>query len=253
MQRVSVAIITVILSVGCSVLRIPFSSQTNKIYEKTQEDYVEHFTYLTDDFLKFNKHQLVKLTKAENAYLATIYQKIYKSNEILLKNEFVPEIYIIDSKLPFYFSMPKARFFISKILLTKYLRSEELLTAIIGQESIRSHLNLYNKKFLIPTGHVTLDGLLSLTKLPIEVREELSKWTYSALLRANEDPKALLNLVQIQNKFQMDFLAQFDSVSDIIKVERMLKNYIASEGLKLKDSTPRTVSPMYYELIKRIQ
>jgi hypothetical protein len=72
-------------------------------------------------------------------------------------------------------------------------------------------------------------------------------------LRANEDPKALLNLVQIQNKFQMDFLAQFDSVSDIIKVERMLKNYIASEGLKLKDSTPRTVSPMYYELIKRIQ
>jgi hypothetical protein len=239
------AFLFLILSVfsfsGCAIknsryLKIKDNFSINRI------DYINHFEHLAKDYLKSPKNQ---------DYLKEIYKRIVVNNELILKKDINPTFHIIKSPLPFYFSLPSGRFFFSDTLIKKYLKSENLFVSLIATEIYRVHKELYEKKILIPVGYLNTKKMLSLYKLPIDVRVESLKWTYFLLKRSGYDPYAVLNWLQMQNKNSLEFSIQLGTSHARIREEFLFKSFLALEvGKKQVDSesTETNSSQGFYRL-----
>ena len=216
-------------------------------------DYINHFEHLAKDYLKSPKIQERRISKKNQDYLREIYKRIVVNNELILKKDIKPIFHIIKSPLPFYFSLPSGRFFFSDTLIKKYLKSENLFVSLIATEIYRVHKELYEKKILIPVGYLNTKKMLSLYKLPIEVRVESLKWTYFLLKRSGYDPYAVLNWLQMQNKNSLEFSIQLGTSHARIREEFLFKSFLALEvGKKQIDSeNTETNSSRGFYLLQR--
>ena len=244
-------------SYSCSSYTIFSQPETSaeQVLEKTySEDYVEHLKFQGKTYLKSPETKLYKLSKKSNAYFQSIYNKIVENNELILHQKDNLEVKIIQSEVPFYFSLPGAKFFFSRGLLKNYIKNEGVLVACFSYEILKSLRLLYPKKVTFPKGYIRTEEMLSLTRLPLKARMELHKWAFNILKRSNFDPYGYLIWLQIQNKNPLDFSFQHGHNSRMIREEYSLKNYILKEVgyLKKRQLFEKNSSLEFYNLIRSL-
>ena len=218
------------------------------------EDYVEHLKFQGKTYLASPETKIYKLSKKNKSYFASIYKKIVENNELILRQKNNIEVKIIQSEVPFYFSLPGAKFFFSRGLLKNYIKNEGVLVACFSYEILKSLRLLYPKKITFPKGYIRTEEMLSLTRLPLKARVELHKWAFNILKRSNFDPYGYLIWLQIQNKNPLDFSFQHGHNSRMIREEYSLKNYILKEVgyLKKRQLVEKNSSREFYNLIRSL-
>ncbi len=222
--------------VNCSSIKETFSTGTSKqkifYYQKYENsDYSAHLKNLAEQYLSTPGVVSVNLGKQESNYFKKVYDKIVSNNEFLLDKTIEPQFYVINVQYPFYFSLPGGKFFFSLGLIDKYFEHEQWLISALTHEIIRSHLNIYTKRRIVPVGHIQTERLLAITRLPLDFKIEINKWTYLAMQRAGYDSSAFLTWLQTQNKNALDFTLQLGNARNISKEEFMFKNFVAKEGI----------------------
>lgn len=222
----------------------------------TDRDYEEHLASLGPIYLKTETTNVLKISKSSQDYLKSLYNKVVINNELLLTHKDNPTFTVIKNDLPFYFSLPNSQFFFSSGLILKYLRSEMLLASVLVQEIVRSQRLLYEKRVLPPLGYVSVDDLLALTNLDVEMKNEINKWSYISLRRAGYDETALLTWLQTQNKNSLDFTYMLRDVRNLSREEYLFKRFMVTQGISSdvdKSDGVHTSSALFYGLINDLQ
>lgn len=218
-------------------------------------DYIDQLAAIGAHFIDSEEIKLEKLSPRSRAYLDDIYYRIVRNNELLLEQTTLPQINIIKDNTIFYFSLPKGQIYLSKGLVDKYFRSEELLVACLTHEIIRSHRALYEKKEIIPVGFMKIEKLLYLTRVSTEVKVEVNKLSYYAMKRAGYDANAYLNWLQTQNKNTLDFMLQQGETRNISREELAFKNFMVLEESGFTEMTDLDLnsSSGFYAFINEIK
>lgn len=193
-------------------------------------DYSLHLENLKKSISNNPNLKFIRLSKQNNAYLEEVFSRILANNELLLEKKNKPIFNIIDSKIPFIFSLPGYQFYFSKGLIKKYFKNESLLISAFAFEIIKSGREIYDKKRIIPIGIIEIPQVLSMTRIDLEMKLEIYKWTYYALKRADYDASAILNWIQTQNKNTLDFSWQINDPRGISREEFMFKNFLVGLG-----------------------
>ena len=217
------------------------------------EDYISQLSSLKDSYIQSSNIQIISLSKRSKKYLEKIYYKIVDNNELMFESRPIPQFYIIKGKSPFYFSLPQAQFFFSSALLENYVKNEDLLASIMAFQIVKSLRNIYSKKIIFPLGFIRTNRLLSLVRVPLNVKNEINQWAYITMKRAGFDSSAYLMWLQIQNKQSLDFSIQYGSMQSISREELVFKNFIAKrQGQDFSLSKEKNSSNDYYNFIKNI-
>lgn len=253
-------IVIALLNCSCSLVNRLLSNENEgnlpkEYLEVTDQDYINHLVSLIPSLLHSQDVKPIKLTTDETAYFKRISQKIFENNEKLLKEHHTPNIYIINAKDPFFFSLPKGHYFFSLALFKKYFSNENLLISCLTYEVIKSLRGVYLKKMVIPTGFISIEKILYLTRLPPSIKMTLNKWTYLAMKRSGFDPSAYLYWIQTQNKNSLDFSFQTQDPRSITAEEFKFKNFMFSEGQSASDQAIifGNSSKDFYKLISRLK
>ena len=222
------------------------------------EDYIDQLVSLAEIYKNSPSIDVIKLSKKGSEFLHKTYEKILANNEFLLLAKYLetPKFYIVKSKTPFYFSLPKSHFFFSTGLIKRYLKNEDLFVAVLVHEMIKSRRNLYLKKIVVPIGYTSTERMLGLTKVPLEVKDEINKWSFHVMRRAGHDPSAYLVWLQIQNKNTLDFTLQLGRGRNISQEEYLFKSYIIQEkvgGIESLQKTVGNTSKQFYYLIEDVK
>ncbi|MBK23885.1 MAG: hypothetical protein CME70_07765 [Halobacteriovorax sp.] len=217
-------------------------SRQKNLFEKnaitvTGQDYIDHLEFLAIDYLKTPTVKELRISKTNKSYMEGIYKRIVLNNELVLKKIITPKFHIIRSELPFYFSLPSGRFFFSDTLIRKYIKSENLFVSLLANEIYRMHKDLYEKKILVPLGFASTKKMLSLYRLPLNVRVESLKWSYFLLKRAGYDPYSVLSWIQMQNKNSLEFSMQLGTTHAQTREEFLFKSFLAQEVGKKQSET----------------
>jgi len=221
----------------------PFSGQLKSFKAFENKDYLDHLASLGPVYLSSQSTETLLLPKAHTKYLNDIFKKIVSNNEQILTGYEKPNFHIIKSKRPFYFSLPNSQFFLSLGLLKKYMKNEQLLNAVIASEVLRSVKGIYEKKIIIPKGFLLTQQMLGIVKIPSSVKYNLNKWSFYVLKRADMDPIALLNWIQIQNKNVLDFNPDQGGMRDQTREEFLFKNFLVKEGFQDESINEERIRP----------
>lgn len=211
-------------------------------------DYASHLSSLDKSLFASGSVKRLKLSKKNNDYLNTIFSRIVFNNELLLHSKVKPTFYIIKDKVPFIFSLPGYKVFISKGLITKYFRNESLLVSALCFELIKSGRNMYRKNKVIPVGTIDIPQILSLTRLDYKTRIEIYKWTYFALQRSKYDASALLIWIQTLNKNTLDFSWQIRDPRGVSQEEFLFKSFLTGLGVSTQELGKINSSKEFYKL-----
>ncbi len=231
-----ISLVIILLGVACapsySFRNFLLEEESQQLEEKFMEqDYVDQLLHLQKVFLNQFRDTIVPVPKILRRYLSGIFEKIVKNNETIFAQDVKPSFYIIKSITPFFFSLPNGNFFLSTGLINKYIKHENFLFACLAQETVKSLRNVYQKKPIVPLGFISLEKLLSMVKIPMEIKLELNKWTYFSLKRAGFDPHILLSWMQLLNRNALDFWQILGDPQNITREESLFKNFIVKESL----------------------
>lgn len=228
-------LVVILLHSSCSGLSFwPLWGRGDNVFfashqEILPKDYLLHIEKLGDFFLQTDGVKTVALSQDSSKYLKKIYDRIVANNELLLKHDFNPKFLIIDDITPFVFSLPHAKFYISTGVINRYLKNEGVLVAALTYEIIKTQNSLYPKKRIVPIGHLSVERMISLTRIPLDVRLEIDRWSFFALERAGYDPYAFMLWIQLQNKNALDFTLHYGDARGISREEFLLKNILVRE------------------------
>ncbi len=243
---------TLIVNTGCSLLErkereVVISS--DEIPTMLNKDYRDQLASFSGALIDNPKVRIVKIDKKIKQYLTEIFNRVVSNNELLLKKEeeYSPEFYIIDHSMPFIFSLPQNKFFVSKGLVKKYFKNESLLISALVFEIIKSKREIYYKSQLVPTGVMDIQRIISLVRIGLEDKMKIYKWTYFALKRAEYDASALLNWIQMQNKNTLDFSWMIGDSRIVTREEFEFKNFLAGRGsTNIELPTANSTREFYY-------
>ena len=215
----------------------------------------QHLRSLGKDYIETYKGNILRLNKGSRDYLNSVYQRITRSNELLLDKKFEPNFFIIKNDIPFYFSLPGAQIFLSSGLLLKYLKNEELLVSVLAYEIIRTHRNIYKNGVVVPIGYILTRDILNLTTIPLETKKEVNKWVFYCLKRAQFDGYAYLSWLQLQNKYTLEFSLQNTGGNFVSQEEFLFKDFLVKEGLEsgVGISQDENSSKQFYKFIRNIK
>jgi hypothetical protein len=250
-NKLKLVIIIFLLS-GCSFFtREEKSGDINVI---TPNDYLEHYVYLGETYLKSNGIKTVKISEQSEKYLDLIFKRIVTSNEVLLSKEGEIKFHIIESNTPFIFSLPGDHYFYSTAIFQRHLKSEELFIATLAAEIIKSKKNIYEKKTQLPLGFTTTEQMLSLTRINPATKKRINEWCYIVLKRAGYDGSAFLNWIQVQNRNILEFAMYLGDSVTISSEEQSFKNYMSKQGIVSleKKLIEANSSKGYYNFIKEV-
>lgn len=241
------------LLISCSTTDKQFKDYSH-LGEPTDRDYIDQMASLGPDYLAYDETREIKLKSDSVQYLDQIYERIVSNNELLFSNEYKPQFHIIQNKIPFLISLPKAQFFISNGLVEKYLKSEELFVAALAAEILKSDRNIYEKRILVPLGFCSTEKMILLTRLKQETKFQINEWTYIVLKRSGYDPSAYLNWIQVQNRNTLDFSLYLGDAIGISKEEYVFKNFMAKQGIVgvEKKINEANSSKSFYKLLTNI-
>lgn len=259
MKQLLVALILV-FTISCSSLQSWMNWSQNqdstlKLFEIPDKDYIDHLASLANDYKETEGKSLRALSNRSIKYLNEIHQKLVRNNELVLDPQIKPSFTVIKSSTPFIFSLPKGHYFFSSEVVIRYMQNEEIFVAALSHEIIRSHRNIYEKKAIIPTGYLQLEKLLSLVRLPNEIRQEVNKLSFYLVKRGGYDGGAILNWLQILNKNSLVFTTLLGDPRLISREEFSFKNFLVSEtsgDLSLRGENANS-NPDYYLFINEIR
>lgn len=197
--------------------------------ETPPSDYLVHIEKLGEAYRQSSGVKLFSLSSDSQKYLKKVYDRVVTNNELLLKHDFSPSFYIISDPTPFIFSLPRAQFYLSTGVINRYLRNEGVLVAALTYEIIKTQHQLYPRKRIVPIGHLQTERILSLTRIPLDVRLEVDRWCFYALERAGYDSYAFMLWIQLQNKNALDFALHYGDARGISREEFMIKNLLVRE------------------------
>lgn len=238
---------------GCGLIKIEEDTsvvENSSIRSEMTRDYRDQLASLNKSLLQSKKIRLIRISRKSREYLEETYNRIVANNELLLNGseKESPTFYIIDLSIPFIFSLPKSQFFISKGLIKKYFKNESLLIAALCFEIVKSRRNIYYKKIIIPDGVMDVQRLISLTRVSLEDKINIYKWSYFALRRAEYDASALLNWIQIQNKNTLDFGWMIGDSRVVTREEYEFKSFLAGKGVTNTDIPTVNSTKQFYRL-----
>ena len=246
-------IILLLLS-SCSFYKTKESFSLGSYQAQDKKDYIDQMASFARVYVNSPGISLIKLSRSSKKYLNRIYKKIQDNNELLFKGRQKAKFYVVKSKYPFHFSLPKGNFFLSSTLVKKFLNTEDLLLSVLTFEMIKSNRNIYPKNIVVPTGFLSTSQILDLTRIPFKAKVEIDKWAFVSLKRAGHEPSSYLLWLQTQNKNSLEFGRQLRG-RNISREEYSLKNFLVKEGNEGNNNEEgeRNSSPGYYQLIKEIK
>lgn len=220
--------------------------------EMNEVDYSDHFASLKDDFLSTPGVKKVQLDPMVSNYLQELATEIIAKNEIFFRELKSASLTIIDADAPLHFSLPKGEIFVSRGLISKYLKHESMLVSILAYELVRSEKLLYPKETIIPTGYMPLERMLVLGRLSLEEKMEVHKWAHHITERSGFDGEYYLSWLQIQNRNTADFILQVGDANLITREESLFKAHLiknpADNNVVRKNS-----SKNFYNLINKFR
>ena len=211
----------------------------NPYREFSEKDYVEQYNHISKTFLESGRVKIVRFPSRQLVYLRGLVESLRENNELLFKNNEDIDFYLISHKAPFYFSSPEGKVFLSLGVMKRYMKNEGSLAAILLYESIRIEKDIYRKNFFIPTGTVSVERMISFSRIDLLQKNRLNKWVYYGLDRSGFDAENFLDWIQLQNKNSLDFALHLGSMKEIVREESELRRFILRkyQGENLKNET----------------
>lgn len=240
----SLIIVIIFFFSSCSSINWPSWKQekTEEIQldyyrEFSDQDYIDHLVNFKDIYLKDKSEKVVRLSSKNNNYLKNVVMDITRKNELFFNQVKESEFYIIESNIPFHFSLPGRKFFFSSSLIKRYIKNETMLYCLIMYELIRSERNIYKKVVIIPTGTLSTSRMLALLRLDTVSKVEIHKWAFYILKRIGIDTDSYLSWLQIKNRNSLDFALQLGDMQSISREEALFKSFLIEEVKSIK-TTP---------------
>lgn len=224
----------------------------NELRTVSSQEYMNHLERLSEIYLRENKKQYVNV-KRYNKYFKRVKQRIYINNEnVLLQTEKI-NVYIIRDNAPFYFSMPGMNIFLSKGLIVKYMKNEDMFISLLSREILKSNLGIYKKAKVVPFDKISIQDLVKLSRLDLKTTRKLNNLNYSILKRSGYDPESMLFWLQMQNRNSIDFSKQYESPNEISKEEFYLKNFLVTQQKADDIAFEKNSSPEFYRFRKYVE
>jgi hypothetical protein len=247
-----------ILVSSCSTFKIPGKKKGGSISkavykEMTPADYADHLASLRHPFLNTPGIKSLRMGTSGESYLIRLTNEIILNNEIFFKQLRKAEITILDTDVPLHFSLPKGQIFISRGLISKYIKHESMLAGILAYELVRSENVLYPKQIVIPVGYVPLERMLGLSRLNLEEKMEIHKWAYYLTTRSGFDGEYYLSWLQTQNRNTADFLLQVGDVNQINREESLFKAFLIKTSSEDDQVAKKNSSKTFYSFINSIR
>lgn len=225
-----------------------------KYQSMSSNDYADHLKAFEDFYLESPSVSLRPLLKSEKSYLESIGDEIVKNNELFFTSGLKPQFKVVESEVPFHFSLPGLKVFISTGLVAKYLKNEKLLYSVVAYELIRSEKKIYKKAHIVPTGFMPTSRALALLRLNTSEKVETHKWAYYTLKRVGVDADIYLSWLQIQNRNSADFAMQLGDTSSISREESLFKAFIIQNSKKKSGGSKyERSSRAFYAFVNRIK
>lgn len=257
--RAGVCYFIVILMIGCTSIRIPGGKNKKanltkgRYQEMEKSDYADHLSSLKGPFLSTPGVKQAKLDKASGEYFRELLSEIIARNEIFFRELRSAEVTLLDTDAPLHFSLPKGEIFISRGLLAKYMKHESMLVSILSYELVRSEKLIYSKQTFVPIGFVTLEKMISLSRLTLDEKMEVHKWAHHLTVRSGYDGEYYLSWLQTQNRNTADFIFQVGDPNLITREESLFKSFLAKNQLDDKLAVKKNSSKKFYTLMNRIR
>ena len=248
-----------ILILGCTSIRLPGgSSRKNDLnrghYEEmSKKDFADHLSSLKSPYLTTPGVKQIALDKLSAEYFSELLTEIIAKNEIFFRELKSAQVTILDSESPLHFSLPRGEIFISRGLLSKYMKHESMLVSILSYELVRSEKLLYPKQTLVPVGYVTTEKMLMLSRLNLDEKMEVHKWAHHLTVRSGYDGEYYLSWLQTQNRNTADFILQVGDPNLITREESLFKSFLIKNQLDDKLAVKKNSSKKFYSLMNRIR
>ena len=255
---VSYLLLLLILLSGCGSFTVPFwkNKKTGLLsgdyQDMSSRDYADHLASLKNPFLATPGVKTLRTDGVINKYFSDLATELISNNEIFFSDLKTASVIILDTDSPLHFSLPKGEIFISRGLLTKYIKHESMLVGIVAYELVRSEKLLYPKSTIIPVGFVPLERMLTFGRLPIDSKMEVHKWAHHITVRSGYDGEYYLSWLQIQNRNTADFILQVGDANMIDREESMFKAFLIKNAIE-DVSTKKNSSKNFYTVINRIR
>jgi hypothetical protein len=243
---------------SCSTFIIPIKTNKKKnIGEKVGQmqgsDYEDHLASLKKAFLSTKGIKAINLDSSSERYLAKLLNDIILNNEIFFNKVKNASITILDNEAPLHFSLPKGEIFLSKGLISKYVKHESVLAGILSFELIKSEKMLYPIQTAIPLGFFPLERILSINRLNLDEKIEVHKWAHHSTERSGFDGEYYLTWLQTQNRNTADFILLVGDVNQLTREESLFKAFLINETKEDKVITRKNSSKEFYNFINRIR
>jgi hypothetical protein len=219
----------------------------------TAQDYEDHLAALKQPFLNSPGIKIFNTDDSTKKYIEALITDIIANNEIFFKKLKQGSITIVDSESPLHFSLPKGEIFLSRGLITKYLKTESMLVCVLTYELVRSEKLLYPRQTFIPIGYVTLDKMLNLNRLSLDEKMEVHKWAHHLTIRSGFDGEYYLSWLQAQNRNTADFILQFGDANQITREESLFKAFLIKSSSEEQVIPRKNSSKSFYTFINRIR
>lgn len=250
--------ISLLILTSCSNFVIGFkpqkSSNLGRGYRAMSgQDYEDHLASLKQPFLNSPGIKIYKIDNVTQKYLEGLISDIISNNEIFFKKLKIGTITIIDSESPLHFSLPKGTIFLSRGLITKYIKTESMLACVLSYELVRSEKLLYPRQTMIPVGYVTMEKMLNLNRLSLDEKMEVHKWAYHLTIRSGFDGEYYLSWLQAQNRNTADFIYQIGDANQIAREESFFKAFLIKSTNDDQVIPRKNSSKSFYTFINRVR
>lgn len=251
-------ILLFILFSSCSYLGLKGDEQKgislSNYKEFERSDYIAHLRSFGKSYLANSDQKEVKLNYASQKYLKSIAETLIKNNELFFAGIDETTFHIIESKIPFHFSLPGRIIFFSSSLIEKYINNETMLYCMIVYELIRSEKLLYDKNIIIPAGTLSTPRILSLLRLSTADKVEVHKWAFYILKRVGIDTDSYLSWLQLKNRNSLDFSMQIGDIQTISREEALFKSFLIQEVKNTRKSPKYTGSSRdFYKFVRNVK
>jgi hypothetical protein len=243
---------------SCSGIRIPSLKKSPRpieapvaVYEN--KDFLEHLSYLGDFFLNSPNTKIVKIKTKDQQYLESLAMDIINNNEIFFSKTKKVNFIILDTDTPIHFSLPPHRIYISKGLITKYIKHESMLAGIVSFELVRLEKSAYTKNIIVPVGYISVQRLLSLLRLNIDEKMEAHKWAFHLTRRSGFDSEYYLSWLQTQNRNTADFVLLVGDITSMTREEAMFKAFLIKEATVDNLVKKKNSSKNFYQLVNDLR
>ena len=221
--------------------------------EMSNLDFEDHLASLKTPFLNNPDIKVFKLDASTRKYIETLLTDIIGNNEIFFKKLKSGTITVLETESPLHFSLPKGEIFLSRGLITKYIKNESMLVCVLSYELVRSERLLYPKQTIIPVGYVSLEKMLNLNRLTLDEKMEVHKWAHHLTIRSGFDGEYYLSWLQAQNRNTADFILQVGDANQITREESLFKAFLIKSSNDEQVIPRKDSSKSFYTFINRIR